>query len=136
MVLAAMRASHTISTDDVTQAHTLLSYTERLMPVALGGYGKGKYSDVAHKIQLALRAATKPLTVTDLFKMSIKDLDKPEHLQSVLSGLVRSGQAQVIDGGYLPVQEAVKLRAADKYADWQLLKGIADDAELGDWQPW
>lgn len=130
MICAAMRTSLEINVADAVQAHTLLSYTERLMPIALGGYGKGKYSDVAHKILFALRGQTKPMPMQALYKMFGKDLDDPKHLIMVLSGLLSAGQIQSLQGGYLPLQETAKIKAADKYADWTLLAGIADDAEV------
>jgi hypothetical protein len=117
----------------MTQAHTFLSYVEMLMPAALGGYGSGRYADVTHKVLLAVRQATKPITILELMRMFMSDVDKPTHLQEIISGLQNTNQIQLTpDGkgtGYLAVQSSNALNDS-KYVDWKLMRGIANEGEL------
>jgi Protein of unknown function (DUF3987) len=134
MIFAAMRDSLSIVATDMMQAHTFLSYVEMLMPAALGGYGSGRYADVTHKVLLAVRQATKPITILELIRMFMSDVDKPAHVQEILSGLHSTNQIQLAPDskgvmGYLAVQSSNSLIDI-KYVDWKLMRGIANEGEL------
>lgn len=121
LVLTAARIDTTISERDVIYANTILSWTERDMPKALGEFGKSKDSDVANKIMSALYEAKAPLDVNALLKLVGKDLDKFTQLGDIITKLVSSDQAQYIPGkGYLPKQKA--LDNGKMYISYPLLR--------------
>lgn len=120
LVVAAARASTIIEKEDVIYANTLLSYTEQLMPKALGEFGKARNSDVTHKVMLAVDAALLPLTLQDLWKVVHTDLENRNQLVEILYNLIVAEKIQHAQGGYLPIKQVIG-GGTKGTVDWGLL---------------
>ena len=106
LVLSAARLSTTINEEDVIYGHSLLTHTENLMPKALGEFGRGKHSEVAHKVLQVLGAANSAMKFKDMWTVLSSDLDNPEQLQTILRNLIMADKVQVTqEGTYLIKRE-------------------------------
>lgn len=99
MLLAAADKRLSLSPKDVIRANTLLYYTERNMPKALGEFGKSKYSEATSIIMSTLEKATMPMTVQDIWKRVCKDLSKIAELQEILKNLAHAEKIQTVTVG-------------------------------------
>jgi hypothetical protein len=124
LVCTASRCSNTIESADIVYANTLLTFTEHLMPKALGEFGKARNSDVTHKIIVALDKTTMPLTLHDLWKTVQQDLENRNQLIEIINNLMVAEKIQVAQGGYLPVKKALNMESSDRTVDWTLLTDI------------
>lgn len=120
IVLVASRVSTTIETKDIIYANTLLSFTEQLMPKALGEFGKARNSDITHKLMLALDGTVLPLTLQALWKVSHQDLDNRNQLVDIVNNLLQAEKIQCVEGGYLPIKKVLAQGTAG-LIDWNLL---------------
>lgn len=103
LVITASRQSKVIEVSDVIEANTLLTFTEGLMPKALGEFGKSRNSAVTHKIMTAINNAPEPISFQKLWKIVHQDIDNRNILVEILGNLTIADKVQVIDGGgYLP----------------------------------
>jgi hypothetical protein len=119
LVIAASRLSRGIDDRIVKEANTYLSSVERLMPRALGEFGKGKYSDGAHNLLKVLNEATAPMEIKDIWKLLHKDFDKATDMAQVLRSLEDAEKIQRIPGrGFLPKLEKLQ---QTPHVDWSLL---------------
>lgn len=118
LVLTASRISTSIEIEDIINANTLLTFTEQLMPKALGEFGKSKHSDITHKVMVALDATHVPMTFQAVWKVVVSDLDNRNQLVEILNNLVVADKIQVIEGGsYLP-RKKVRTEGIDGAIDW------------------
>lgn len=114
MVCSAARCSNTISDGDVIYANTILTHTERLMPKALGEFGKSRNSDVAHKIIQLLEASNKPVPVKEIFRHVHNDLSKQSELSDILINLQAADKIQNISGlGFLCKKQVQDMNNSD-----------------------
>jgi hypothetical protein len=121
LVITASKIKEQIDVSDVIEANTLLSFTEHLMPKALGEFGKSKSSEVAQKIMSALDTASEPISVQGIWKIVVQDLDNRGQLIEILSGLMMAEKIQSIAGNaYLPVKK-VRGEGVAGSIDWSLL---------------
>jgi len=121
LVLTASRLGKTIEVSDVIAANTLLTFTEDLMPKALGEFGKSKNSAVVHKVMTAINTTTLPITFQQLWKIIHQDIDSRNTLVEILGNLSVAEKIQVIDGGgYLPMKE-VRTEGVAGATDYNLL---------------
>lgn len=121
LVVTASRVSTAIEVEDVVYANTLLTFTEQLMPKALGEFGKGRNSAVAHKIMTALDAADMPLSIQEIWKLIHQDLDKRDQMIEILGSLTLADKIQAVgSGAYLP-KKKVRGSGIDGATDWNLL---------------
>lgn len=125
MVMAATRLTTVLSPEDVIMANTLLTYTERHMPNALGAFGKQEDSDVANMVIEILKHAKKPLAVAELYKHVSQHIIF-KGFRDLMGSLLVADKVQQVEGKFLPIKKPVQ-QASDAYVDWQLLKGIAPD---------
>lgn len=121
LICAASRISTTVNMSDVLLANSLLTFTERDMPKALGEFGKSRNSEAANKIMQALYETTKPLKFNQLWKVVANDLQKMNELAELINNLTQAEKIQnVKNEGFLP-----KFRPLDRkalYVDYNLLK--------------
>jgi hypothetical protein len=101
LISAASRLSTTIEVEDVIYANTVLTHTEKMMPKALGEFGKAKNSDVSHKIMQVLDSARAPMTPKDIWKQVHTDLESFPELVKILNNLLVADKIQACNGGYL-----------------------------------
>ena len=106
LVVTASRLGTSIEVQDVIAANTLLTFTEGLMPKALGEFGKSKNSAVVHKVMTAINNTSLPITFQQLWKLIHQDIDSRNTLVEILGNLQVADKIQVIEGGgYLPKRE-------------------------------
>jgi hypothetical protein len=127
MIVAAARLSVSIEPRDIVEANTILSFTEQLMPKALGEFGKSRHSAVAHKIITLLDAASEPVTLQSIWKYVHQDLDNRNQLVEILGNLAVADKLQSVDGGgYISVR-AIREEGLAGAVDWNLLTQIERD---------
>jgi len=83
MVLAGMRRSMTIELQDVSQADTLLRYTEERMPDALGEFGLSPVGAAKQKMLEFLQHATGPVTNAILWQVMSRDMTRVDYSNSL-----------------------------------------------------
>lgn len=109
MIFAAMDLRMEISGEDALNANTLLYYTERRMPKALGEFGKSRYADTAHVVLEALANTTTPMTMNEIFKLVARDISKITELSDIIKNLMAAEKIQVMTirnkQGYMPLHK-------------------------------
>lgn len=109
MIISIMHHRQFITKEDVLKANTLLHYTERRMPKALGEFGKSKYSDVSNNILEYLNHQHKPASMNEVWKLVAKDLNKISELGDIMKNLLTSQKIQVVTiagkQGYMPLHK-------------------------------
>lgn len=119
MIVAASRISTEIEKEDVIHANTLLTFTEHLMPKALGEFGKARNSDVTHKVMQLLDAAIVPVEFKEIWKHVHTDLERRDQLSEILGNLAIAGKMQSQAGGYLPIKKE-REEGIEGAVDWSL----------------
>jgi len=106
LIIAAAELSEVITSVHMIRANTMLAMAEKSMPRALGEYGKNKYAVVAGAIIEYLMKRTLPASVTDIWKVVHKDVNKIGELAEILGALKAADKIQVINikgkTGYMP----------------------------------
>jgi hypothetical protein len=130
MLTMACRLDMIITRDDILEANTILSYTEHLMPKALGEFGKARNSDIIHKVMGVIDAAMsadipKPVTFQGVWKVVFADLDNRNQLVEILGSLQVAEKVQAVSTGeggtgYLPLKKVREEMVAGS-VDWNLL---------------
>jgi len=120
LVVAAGKLRSEIGVEEVVYANTILTFTEALMPKALGEFGKGKNSDVTHKIMQLLDSTAIPLKFHDLWKHVHTDLERRDQLQEILGNLQIAEKIQSTEVGFLPIKK-IRLEGIEGAVDWTLL---------------
>lgn len=110
LIMSAARGANSITEQDVIRANTILSYTEQLMPKALGEFGKAKHSDVTHKIVQLLDSTHRVLTFKEIWKYVSSDLEKMSDLSTLLHNLATADKIQFVSGGqgFLPKKKVIE----------------------------
>lgn len=124
LVCAGSRCDKSISFNDVFLSNTILSYTESLMPRALGEFGKSKYSDTATKIIELLGNSSEPIETLDLWKLVANDFDKMSDFGALLGRLREADKIMSMGKGIILKRGALK--EGGKYYDFKLLKEAKD----------
>ena len=121
LVVTASRCSMSIEVEDVILANTILTFTENLMPKALGEFGRARNSDVTHKVMSIIDSAKLPISFQDIWKQVVTDLDRRDHLVEILGNLQIADKIQTVGAtGFLP-KKMVKLEDKSAELDWSLL---------------
>ena len=120
LVVCANNMTHKIGVKEVVHANTLLTLAERTMPEALGEFGKGRNSDVAHKIMSYIESVSSPASIKDVWKHVYADLDRREQMFEILGNLTLADKVQVIEHGYLPKKD-VRVEQETDTLDWSLV---------------
>lgn len=97
MIFAAMRGSCSLSRDDAIKANTLLFYTERQMPRALGELGRAALSEVANNVLNIV--ASNPMGFRKLWKQVASDLNRESDLLMIMKNLISADKIQLIGKG-------------------------------------
>lgn len=124
LIHSAARGDSRIIESDVLKANTVLYVAEKLMPKALGEFGKAKNSDVVHKVMQIIENSLKPITLKELWTLVHSDLENFQALAEVIRGLVQAEKIQSInmDSGiaFLPKKRLILEMASDT-VDWSYL---------------
>lgn len=102
LIFTASRCSTTMTREDIINANSLLSVTEFKMPKALGEFGKGKNSDVVHKVMSFMESVTHAVSAKDVYKQVARDLNKITDVQDIINSLIAADRIMTVEGGYLP----------------------------------
>jgi Protein of unknown function (DUF3987) len=110
LITSAARRSSKIEEQDIIYANTILTYTEQLMPRALGEFGKAKHSDVSHKIIQLAEGTHDVLTFKEIWRHVNNDLEKMQDLATLLQNLVAADKLQAVPGGkgFLPKKRVIE----------------------------
>jgi len=120
LVMVASRVGSSIEKEDVIEANTILTYTEQLMPKALGEFGRARNSISTHKIMEVLDNARLPITVQHLWKVLQQDFESRQQLIEILNDLQVADKIQSVNGGFLPKRKPMDL-GIEGSVDWSLL---------------
>lgn len=131
VVVTAARIGTRIEAIDVVRANTILTFTEQLMPKALGEFGKARHAETTHKLVSALNETVIPLTFQDMWKLVHNDLDNRNQLIEIISNLQVAEKIQLVEmsvdlqgtkgkSGYLPIRR-VRGDGVQGAIDWNLL---------------
>ncbi len=129
IIIAAMRVNLKPTVEDCIYANTILAAAEAKMPKALGEYGKSKYANIANTILAALNKSSEPMTLKQVWKVVIRDLNKFTELADIMAGLVTAEKVQKTfkkQGkgdipAYLP-NNSIDQSWPDDLIDYQLLR--------------
>lgn len=108
LIISASDFSTTITDAHVVEANTLLTHTEHLMPKALGQFGKGKNSDITHKVIQILSDTPVPMQMKDIWKLVINDMEKLTDLIDMLRNLLAADKIFNVGGAYLSKTKVVE----------------------------
>jgi hypothetical protein len=110
LIYSAALGSPGISERVVLYANTVLTFTERFMPKALGEFGKSKNSDVSHKLIQLAESHQGILTFKEAWKHLSNDLEKMTDLATIIQNLVAAEKLQAVPGGkgFLPHRKALE----------------------------
>lgn len=125
MICCAIAKRTEILVEDVLFANTLLTFTEKDMPKAMGEMGLKRSTVAASTIMSMLYETKKALTITDFWKQLDKDLEHLSDLTRLLGNLQQAGKIQIFkdrDGkqGFLAMQKPMNAHAI--FVDFNLLK--------------
>jgi len=122
LVAAANRLSSTITESDVIHANSILTFTEQLMPKALGEFGKSKHSDVSHKILTLINSSHGIVSFREIWSHVHTDLEKMQDLATLLTNLKAADKIQQAPGGlgFLPKRKLM-IEQDDSMVDFSLL---------------
>ena len=122
IIHSAARDSCDIHEQDVIYANTVLTHSESFMPRALGEFGKGKNSDVSHKVLQVIMGAPGVISFKDIWCNVHSDLEKMSQLQEILVNLNAADKIQAVPNlnGYLPKRRVVEVED-DSIVDYSLL---------------
>jgi hypothetical protein len=120
MIAAASRLSNEIDKEDVIRANTFLTGAEYLMPQALGEFGKGRLSDVTHKVLKFIMEHDLPVSFQEIWKYVHMDLEKRDQLVEIIQNLLYADKLQAVDNAYLP-KRMVRTEADKEAINWNLL---------------
>lgn len=108
LVISACHYSSEITVAHIIEANTILTHTEKLMPRALGEFGKSKNSDITHKVMQILLREYGVMTISDLWEQVHQDLTKMSELGDILRNLVAAKRIVPASNGFLAVQNVVE----------------------------
>jgi hypothetical protein len=96
IVLAVADGSMVLKPVHMIRANTVLAQAEKLMPRALGEFGKNRNSDVANTVLEYLNKSTKPRVINEIFKVVSTDIARSSDLADILNNLQRAEKIQVV----------------------------------------
>jgi hypothetical protein len=131
LVVAAARMEKDITETSVIQANTYLAYIEKLMPKALGEFGKAKSADVAHKVMSYIYGAESIVQMKDIWKQVDGELDRPDDLQQIIRKLLFADKIQTVNGGFLPIRKQIAELDTDEANGMISFKTFLTSEELG-----
>lgn len=120
MVKAASRCSVEILEEDIIWANTILSFTEELMPKALGEFGRARNAAATDKVLKILEKSNVPLSPAHIWIGVSSDLDNLKSLAEIIHSLLTSKKIQQVGNGYLPCKKVIE-DVVDDTVDYRLI---------------
>lgn len=103
LIFSASRIQTTITAQVVREANAVLTFTEQLMPKALGEFGRARNSVETHKVMDIIDATELPIKLKDIWKKVSQDFTDMRQLIQVLENLQAAEKIQTVNGlGFLP----------------------------------
>lgn len=96
LVLAATRRSATIDVEDVLQADSLLTETEKTMPDALGQFGLSPLAQAKQKMVEYIQFAKCPVPITVLWAVMNRDMKRID-FQNCMADLINAKKVAQVD---------------------------------------
>lgn len=96
MIIAACDLSMAIKPIHILRANTMLVSAEKLMPKALGEFGKNKNSETANDILSFLSNRNEPATMQMLFKQVSRSVRNLPELTEIMHNLMHADKVQTI----------------------------------------
>lgn len=123
ILCAASRLDLEVTTKDVLLANTILTNTEVGMPRALGEFGRAKNSSAVHKVIEALENAVDIMTLQDIWKVVINELEHPEQLVAIIQSLKMADKIMEIPSkhGYIIKKRRLSIANVEHTVDFSLL---------------
>lgn len=120
-----------ITEDILIEAHTLLMYTELMMPDVIGEMGKGPHATAMNLVMNTLSTRKDGLGLTDLYKLLYREVRSMDELDSILN-LLRAAERIVTDARAvnhaLPAQVEIP-KALEKFIDKSYLGVIQEEVD-------
>lgn len=132
IIVVACDLRTAITVEDVIFANTILTYTEKGMPTALGEFGKSRNSEVANVVLDEIRnsAAIGGITIRELFSKVSQDVDTAYDLSNICLKLAESNKIKKGNKAgeivLLPID--VKLGVGNQYVNFDLLWEVKLDS--------
>lgn len=123
LIHSAAEHSTTITEQTVIHANTVLSHTEKLMPKALGEFGKAKDSDITHKVMQILDSTNRVLSLGEIWKHVHNDLESVGKLGDLIRNLIVADKVIAVKNptpGFLPKKIPV-ITIDEDTVDWSYL---------------
>jgi len=121
MVIAASKVSTVIDKAVLIEANTILTYTEQLMPKALGEFGRAKSSAATHLVMDIIDTAKTPISTQHIWQKVYQDFETRQKLLEVLGNLQLANKIQPVGANsFLPVRK-VRGEGVIGGTDWTLL---------------
>lgn len=121
-----------ITEDILVEAHTLLMYTELMMPDVIGEMGKGPHTNAMNLVMNTLANRPKGLGLTDLYKLLYREVRSMDELNHVLN-LLRAAERIVTDAEAvnhaLPTLIEIP-KALERFMDASYLSVIQEDLTI------
>lgn len=92
IAIAASEVRKDIQASDVIAANTVLISAERLMPKALGEFGKSRHSDANNAVIQCLQSAKRPMNAMEIYKLVSSDVGKVADCSEILRNLEHAGK--------------------------------------------
>ena len=124
LITSAASLAKTIDEEHVIYANTILSHAENYMPKALGEFGKGKNSDVTHKLMEIVNNASSAVSFKELWSHLHTELEGPKYLGDLIINLLAADKLQKVgdEGLLLPKRRMLNYTsAANDTVDWSIL---------------
>ena len=96
IIFCALYSTNIITEDIIVEAHSILMYTELMMPDVIGEMGKGPHTSAMNLILNTLTTRKDGLSITDLYKLIYREVKSMDELNHVLN-LLRAAERIVTD---------------------------------------
>lgn len=124
LLIAAMNIHQKIEENDCILANTILTYTEKFMPLALGEFGLDQGSEHVEYLYGLIKRAKKGLTIPEILSQGIATFKSPAELAGHLAKLKAAKRIDQINYAgtlrYLAIERTVSTDS--KMLDFDILK--------------
>ena len=118
---SAINRADELSVDTVIRANTYLFAAEKSMPRALGEFGRGKNSEVTHKIISLFESAPSVIDFKYIWQQVSNDLEKMADLATILNNLVAADRIISVAGKGFISKRAKTFEVDESLIDLSLL---------------
>lgn len=105
IVIAASKLSTEITKEVVVEANTVLTFTDHLMPKALGEFGRAKNSTATHKVMDIISNTKLPISLQAIWQQVYQDIESRNLLCDIIGNLQMAQKIQSIKDGFLPIKK-------------------------------